>query len=197
MLQCRDRTEPTLTATIPTPSRRRIWTWTEYRKVGHRDLLWHEVIDGRHFATPSPGSRHAKVKLRLLYQFLHCVDRAGRGEVLSGPLAVHLGRGTIVLPDILVVSAGRRSLIGEWKVTGVPDLLVEILSPERLDYDCRLKFDRYERAGVPEFWIVDPDGDSIAQFVLRGGKYGEPGVSTKTIRSHSLRGVEIDLEQVW
>jgi Uma2 family endonuclease len=137
------------------------------------------------------------VKLRLLYQFLQCVDRAGRGEVLPGPLAVHLGRGTIVLPDILVVSAGRRSLIGEWKVTGVPDLLVEILSPERLDYDCRLKFDRYERAGVPEFWIVDPDADSIAQFVLRGGKYGRPVVCTESIRLRVLRSVTIDLKQVW
>ena len=196
MLRCRDRTEPTVTATIPTPRRRRVWTWTEYRKLGHRDLLWHEVIDGRHFATPSPGMRHAKVKGRLLHQLFDRVERKGRGEVLPGPLAVHLGRGTIVLPDILVVSAGRRSLIGEWKITGAPDLLVEVLSPERLDYDRRVKFERYERAGVPEFWIVDPDADCIAQFVLRGGKYGEPVVCTKTLRSHSLRSVTIDLKRV-
>lgn len=50
---------------------------------------------------------------------------------------------------------------------------------------------------MPELWIVDPDADCIAQFVLCGEKYGEPVVSTKTIRSRSLRGVEFDLERVW
>jgi len=194
MLRSCDRTGPTMIATIPVARRRRIWTWTDYRKVGHRDFLWHEVIDGRHFATPSPGSRHQEVKLHLLGQF---VREVGRGEVLPGPFAVHLGRGAIVLPDILVVRAMRRSLFGEWKFTGAPDLLIEILSPERRDYDCRVKFDCYERAGVPEFWIVDPDADFVAQFVLRGGKYGAPVVCTEKIRSHVLRGVDVDLRQVW
>jgi len=133
----------------------------------------------------------------LIGEFLDFVARPGLGEIVPAPFDVHLVRGTLVQPDLVVVTAQNRSLIGEKKLTGVPDLLVEILSPSRRNYDRRIKRMKYERAGVPEFWIVDPRARCIEQYVLRDGKYGKPVMCTASIRLHVLPGVEFDLKRVW
>ncbi len=117
------------------------------------------------------------------------------GAIEVGMLRALVGHG--VQPDLVVVTAKNRALIGEAKLTGVPDLVVEILSPSRRRYDRRIKREKYERAGVPEFWIVDPEARCIEQYVLRDGKYGKPRLCTESIRLRVLRGVTIDLERVW
>ncbi|HEX5054672.1 MAG TPA: Uma2 family endonuclease, partial [Planctomycetota bacterium] len=89
------------------------------------------------------------------------------------------------------------SIIGDKKLTGVPDLLVEILSPSRRSYDRRTKRARYERAGVGEFWLVDPETHVVEQLLLRRGRYAEPIVANDRIRMRTFRGVEIDLHEVW
>jgi Uma2 family endonuclease len=185
-----------LTAIIRTTSRRRRWTYADYCKIPP-DRCRHELIDGRHFVSPAPSSYHQKLSLRLAGEFLELVERRGLGEVFPAPFDVHLGRGTVVQPDLVVVTAKNRSLVGEAKLAGVPDLLVEILSPSRRDYDCRIKRQKYERAGVREFWIVDPEAPCIEQYVLRAGKYGRAIVCTDSIRLRVLRRVEIDLKKVW
>jgi len=196
MLRCRDRTEPTLTATIPTPSRRRRWTYADYCQIPP-DRYRHELIDGRHFVNPAPSYYHQKLGGRLFKQLDRLIEVPGLGEVLLAPFDVHLGRGTLVQPDLVVVTTKNLSLIGDKKLTGVPDLLVEILSPSRADHDRRIKRRKYERAGVREFWIVDPEVPCIEQYVLRAGKYGRAIVCTDSIRLRVLRRVEIDLKKVW
>jgi len=196
MLRCRDRTDLTLTTTIPTSSRRRRWTYADYCKIPP-DRKRHEIIDGRHFVNPGPSHYHQKLALRLADEFLDCIERPGLGDVTIAPFDVHLGRGTLVQPDIVVVTAKNLSLVGDKKLTGVPDLLVEVISPSRPNYDRRTKRQRYERAGAPESWIVDPVARCIEQYVLRDGEYGSPVVCTASIRLHVLRGITIDLERIW
>jgi len=196
MLRCRDRTDFALTTVLSTSTRRRRWTYADYCKIPP-DRKRHELIDGRHFVGPAPSSYHQKLSVRLAGEFLDLVERPGLGEVYAAPYDVHLGRGTIVQPDLVVVTTRNRSLIGEAKLTGVPDLLVEILSSTRRNYDRRTKRQKYERAGVREFWIVDPEAHCIEQYVLRAGKYGPPVVCTGVIRLRVVRGVAIDLERIW
>lgn len=196
MLRCRDRTEPTLTATIRTTSHSRRWTYADYCKIPP-DRYRHELIDGRHFVSPAPSSYHQKLSLRLAGEFLERVERPGLGEVFAAPFDVHLARGTVVQPDLVVVTKKNRSLVGEAKLAGVPDLLVEILSPSRRDYDCRIKRKKYERAGVRELWIVDPEVPCIEQYVMRAGTYGRAVVCTESIRLRVLRGVEFVLKRIW
>src|SRR5262245_31936834 len=196
MLRCRDRTEPTLTTTISTTNRRRRWTYADYCKIPP-DRYRHELIDGRHFVSPAPSSYHQKLALRLAREFLERVEEPALGEVMIAPFDVHLGRGSVVQPDLVVVTQKNRSLVGHAKLTGVPDLLVEILSPSRRNYDRRIKRKKYERAGVREFWIVDPEVPCIEQYVLRAGAYGRAVVCTDSIRLRVLRGVEFDLKRIW
>ena len=191
MLRCRD--EPPMTATLRKPRR---WTYADYCRIPP-DRLRHEIIDGRHFVTPAPSPYHQRVSRRLEYQLMQKIEETGRGEVFDAPIDVHLGRGSLVQPDLLVLRNANRSIVGPRKLTGVPDLLIEILSPRTRRHDRKRKKRRYERAGVPEFWLVDPDKHIVEQFVLRDGRYGEPVTSGESVRLKILRNVTIDLREVW
>lgn len=130
---------------------------------GHR----YELIDGTLIVSPSPSLRHQIVHANLMEILRHACPAELR--VLSAPLAVVLADDTSVQPDLLVV---RRDLPGP-KVTELPTLAVEILSPSSRLIDLNLKRARYERAGVPSFWVVDPDALRLLAWELRDAAYVE------------------------
>jgi Uma2 family endonuclease len=191
MLRCVDPVPMTATLTRP-----RRWTYADYCRI-RADGLRHEILDGEHLVTPSPDLVHQAIATRLAYELVRLVEKRRRGRVFAAPLDVHLGRGTVVQPDLLVVCSRNRSILGVRKVTGAPDLLVEILSPSTRTNDRVRKKARYERAGVRELWLVDPRARRVEQFVLRGGRYGAPLVAGTAIRLHVVRGATVDLRAVW
>ncbi len=77
----------------------------------------------------------------------------------------------MVEPDLFFVSKDPFSIITERNIQGVPDLLVEVLSPATEINDRRLKFSLYERLGVPEYRIVDPESRTVQTFRLAEGHY--------------------------
>jgi Uma2 family endonuclease len=187
-----------MSTSTPTRPRTRIrrWTYADYCRIP-ADRFRHEIIDGRHFVTPAPSPNHQEVSGNLNDQLRARIRKTGLGRVLYAPLDVHLGRGTVVQPDLVVVLARNEAIIGPKKLTGAPDLLVEVLSPSTKSRDRKGKLRRYERAGVREYWIVDPETHIVEQYVLRNGKYGPPTVSGERIRLRILRGITIDLREVW
>jgi Uma2 family endonuclease len=191
MLRCLDSSPRAMTTLAP-----KRWTYADYCRIPP-DLKRHEIIDGRHFVTPAPGRDHQHISAQLGADLVYRVNRRGLGEVYVAPFDVHLAPGTVVQPDIVVVHRKKRGLIGSAKLTGVPDLLIEILSPSRPNYDRETKRLRYQRAGVREFWIVDPVAHTIEQMVLRNGRYRTVAVATESITLRILRGVTIDLRPVW
>ncbi|OOH73616.1 Uma2 family endonuclease [Leptospirillum ferriphilum] len=98
------------------------------------------------------------------------------GEVFFAPTDVILSHDPLraVKPDLVFVSKDRLSLIGEKNIDSAPDLLLEILSEGTEKRDLREKFALYERSGVPEYWIVDPDTDTVQVFRLSGNTYQSP-----------------------
>lgn len=183
---------------MPATSTRRTkrWTYADYCRIPP-DRMRHEIVDGRHFVNPAPRPYHQAVSARLLFELMRLVERPGLGRVFSAPIDVHLSPGTIVQPDLVVLHARRRSLIGDTKITGVPDLLIEILSTGNRAYDVATKRDRYERSGVREYWLVDPDARTVTQLVLRRGRYVQVAVSGDHVSPSAFRGVAIDLGEVW
>jgi Uma2 family endonuclease len=95
--------------------------------------------------------------------------------VFVAPMAVRLfprpdGSDTTVFePD--VVALKDTSIIGENSIAGVPDMLVEVLSPSTARYDRTVKYESYRKAGVKEYWIVDPHERRVDVFLLQNGKY--------------------------
>ena len=142
------------------------------------DRLRHEIIDGEHFVTPVPVTRHQRISRRLLYSLEDYLQKHPIGEVFHAPFDVLLSEFDIVEPDLIYLSKARAYFLTEKNLQGPPDLVVEILSPGTRRRDERLKRDLYERVGVREYWLVDPGRNVVT--VQRRGKSG-----FKTPREHS------------
>jgi Uma2 family endonuclease len=134
---------------------------------GHR----YELIDGVLIVSPGPRLRHQTVVGNL-----HLLLRAGCPsdlQVLFAPFAVALADDTEVQPDLLVAP---RAQFTEKELPGPPLLAIEVLSPSTRRVDLLLKRDRLQSAGVPSYWLVDPDALTVTVLELRDGTYVESAV---------------------
>lgn len=120
----------------------------------------HELVDGELVVSPSPGLRHQRV-LNLVQTDLTVWAREHGGQVLPGPFDVYVTEGNYYAPDLLYVASERVGLLGERGLPAAPDLVVEISSPHTRRRDLGVKRDRYEQAGVGEYWFVDLDAEQV------------------------------------
>jgi len=121
----------------------------------------HELIEGEHYVTPSPSERHQRVSLELSLA-LGSYLRSGRiGRLYYAPFDVVLSNHDVVEPDLLVVLSDQDRILTEQNVRGAPAIVVEILSPGTRRRDETLKRTLYARAGVREYWMIDPDRKTI------------------------------------
>ena len=132
-----------------------------------------ELIEGEILMSPSPKEKHQRVSVALVQRLADHVQRQKTGRIYAAPFDVHLPSGDIVEPDIIFVATANASIIQDW-IRGVPDLLIEIVSPEGVERDRIVKRDLYARNGVKEYWIVDPEAESVEVLCLSGDRY-EPG----------------------
>jgi Uma2 family endonuclease len=128
----------------------------------------YELIDGILIVSPSPRWLHQRVVSRLTV-LLSGACPPGM-EMLPGPFDVALTEDTVVIPDVLVA---RLSDLTERDLPAAPLLAVEVLSPSTRRFDLILKRSRYEAAGTPSYWLVDPDMPSLTAWELRGDRYVE------------------------
>ncbi len=121
----------------------------------------HEIIDGEHYVTPSPNTKH-QVVVGNLYMLLGTYLKAHAiGAVFLAPFDVVFSDLDVVEPDLLYISRERRKVLTDKHVRGAPDLVVEILSPGTRKTDETIKRRLYERCDVREYWVVDPELDAI------------------------------------
>jgi Uma2 family endonuclease len=134
------------------------------------DGMRHELIDGEHYVSPAPATPHQMV-LANLYLILGAYVRQQKlGIALFAPYDVVFSRHDVVEPDLVFVSNARRAVITAANAQGAPDLAVEVLSPSSHRHDEVRKLDLYERGGVAEYWIVDPEAETVK--VYRRGEQG-------------------------
>jgi Uma2 family endonuclease len=125
------------------------------------DGLRHELIDGVHYVTASPNTKHQSVSLKLTLALGNFVERTRCGRLFSAPYDAVFSPINVVVPDLLFISRERLHLITAANLQGAPDLVIEILSPSTRARDERLKRELYERMGVREYWLVDPFYDTV------------------------------------
>jgi Uma2 family endonuclease len=133
----------------------------------------HELIDGEHYVTPTPILPHQRVLGNLYFAIRGYLESHKLGEVFMAPLDVILSKHDVVEPDLLYVSNERRDILGQW-VHGAPDLAVEIASPGTRKRDETITRRLYERAGVSDYWIVDPDLDLLRLYRRGGSGFDRP-----------------------
>jgi Uma2 family endonuclease len=157
----------------------------------------HEIVDGEHYMTPSPQTRHQIVSRNLETVLAIYVQENEWGQIFDAPMDVLLSDATVVQPDLLFIRKERENIIKKNFIEGPPDLIVEILSPggERLDRQTKMK--NYALLGVPEYWIVDYEARILEQFVLRGQLYERAGVFTDAFSPALFPGLTIDLRSVF
>jgi Uma2 family endonuclease len=135
--------------------------WTaEMARALPDDGKRYEVLDGVLFVSPSPSRAHQRAVRLLLVMFDEYCRRYGLGEALASPADIEFSPKDLVQPDVFVVPRIARS----WRDVATLSLAVEVLSPSTARTDRHEKRRRYQREGVPEYWIVDLDGRIVERW---------------------------------
>jgi len=189
---------------FPLIKRESEYTYEDYLNWPN-DERW-ELINGIAYdMAPAPSRTHQKISRELLTIFNTFLS-GKKCEVYNAPFDVRLPESnesdneiiTVVQPDILVVCD--KSKLDDKGCRGVPDLIIEILSPSTIHKDMREKFFLYERVKVKEYWIVHPEDKTVMVFMLeQDAKYRKPDIyfDEDKIRVGILDGFEVDLKSVF
>lgn len=147
-----------------------------------------ELIDNVLYMSPSPVFNHHNVSKAILRGLLKIED-AGKGLIFSAPFDVYLDETqNAVQPDLFVVLNANMHIIDRnGHIHGVPDLVIEILSPSNEKHDLVRKKDLYERFGVKEYWIVNPDNKLALGFALKDKTYQSIAEDVGLIKSPLLQ----------
>jgi len=122
----------------------------------------HELIDGEHYVTPSPSTTHQRVLGNLYYLLRDWLEAHPGGAVFFAPYDVVFSEFDVVEPDLIYMSQARAAeVLTPQHARGVPELVVEIASPSTRKRDETIKRRLYERAGVDEYWVIDPEIDAV------------------------------------
>ena len=151
-----------------------------------------ELIDGRMFYMATPSRKHQGLVGNLFGEiFAYLNQNKGKCAVYPAPFAVYLNEDnrTYLEPDITVVCD--RDKLDDKGCHGAPDFVAEILSPSSRSRDCLLKLIRYREAGVREYWIVDPERETVMVYDFAENKVGSYTFGDK-VRVNLFPGLEID-----
>jgi Uma2 family endonuclease len=153
-----------------------------------------ELIEGEIVVTPSPAPMHQLVAHRLAVLLDHAIVATDRGIVMQAPVDVFLEEHNVPQPDLVVLLNDRLHLFGSTMIESAPSMVIEIISPSSGDRDRVTKRNLYARFGVPEYWLVDPDGRSIAIFSHpREGRYQAETVASDVADSATIPGLAIEV----
>ena len=173
-------------------------TYDDYRRLPD-DGNQYQLIGGQLIMSPSPTYSHQIISSNLFYALKQYVSEKKVGEILYAPFDVVLSMRDVVQPDLMFISAERADTIAENNVVEAPDLVIEILSEATKTIDRTSKKILYEQNGVREYWIVDPIGQTIEQFILREGVFelNDTFNGSQTLTSPTLEGFSLAVGAVF
>jgi Uma2 family endonuclease len=147
------------------------WTYEDYLRLPE-DGNRYEVIRGVLYVSPAPSTDHQFSAFELGFRISAFVRENDLGCVYMAPYDVNLPSGIAnpVQPDVLFFQKGNEPRKGTGRFDGVPDLIAEVLSPTTYNRDRTTKLEAYEEAGVPEYWLVDPNARTVEVHALQEGK---------------------------
>ena len=159
----------------------------------------YQLIGGELIKSPAPTRRHQEVSTRLLVALYNFVTPKSLGKVYGPPIDVILSDEDSPQPDIVYVSKARSGILVREGIRGGPDLCVEVLSKGTEKMDLGPKRVLYARHNVTEYWIVDPDGNTLDLYRLQEDAE-EPRrkrVEADTLTTDLLPGFSLALKEVF
>ena len=152
-------------------------TLEEFFELPESVLPRYELHEGVLYIMPNPVIDHQQLIQWLMRRLAEQIEDTGFGYVFP-PVDVVLSNATVVAPDIVIVRAERTDIVHPARIYGAPDIVVELLSSRR-NRDLVNKRRLYEEAGIPEYWILDGDSDTLTALALDDdGEYVERAVFT-------------------
>jgi Uma2 family endonuclease len=159
----------------------------------------YQLIGGELIMSPSPTPYHQRISGILGFALTSFVESKRLGLIFVAPLDIRLTDGDVYQPDVMFVRKERVHLIGRDKFNIVPDLVIEILSPSNAYYDFTRKKAMYCEHGVEEYWIVDPEDQTIEIMIKDGEYYRTESLLRKpaVLESQMFPGFSMKLEEVF
>ena len=192
MTELRTSEEPRRTPPAPPVS------YDEFLEWADEDVRA-EWIDGKIIAMSPASAPHQRLVRFLSTLFSAWVEEQTAGEVFLAPFQMKLDvRPSGREPDVLVVTEAHQDRIRDSHLEGPADLVVEVVSPESGPRDRGEKFYEYEAAGIPEYWIVDPEREQLEVYRLREDRYKGVFMGAEgRVRSDVLNGLWVQAEWFW
>lgn len=176
------------------------WTYEDYLKLPEAPGCRFEILEGILVKEPSPSLHHQRISRELGRQLMAFFDQYDpAGEIFFAPLDVTLSDSNVLQPDMIFVSSARKGIMHKERIDGPCDLVVEIMSPASRRKDRLQKLEIYRKAGIPHYWLVDPEENTLEAFLLSNGDYalvatGGPG---DNFTNSQFPGLVLDLERVF
>lgn len=174
----------------------------EYFEIREKSEELLEYIDGLVYMSPSPSTKHQRISGRLFIKFVMFLEKKSC-EIFHAPFDIELKNekieGTkIVIPDLSIIC--EKSGFTDERYVGVPNLIVEILSPSNQTHDLITKLNLYMSYGVNEYWIVNPMLNSVSVYALNDEEmYVQHDMKTEvgTITSKFLPGFSVNISEIF
>ena len=162
----------------------------------------HELIDGEHYVTPSPNRKHQKISGNLHLLIGVWLEEHPIGQIYYAPFDVIFTMFDVVEPDLLYLSNERAArVLTHANVKGAPELVIEIGSEGTRGRDETIKRRLYERSGVSEYWIVDPEIDVVRVYRRGAHSFGRPlelsAEAGDTLTTPLLPGLSLPLARIF
>ena len=162
----------------------------------------HELIDGEHYVTASPNTKHQRVSMDLTFLLRSWLEDHPVGHLFAAPYDIVLSQFDVVEPDLIYLSNERAAeIMTTLHLRGAPELVVEIGSPSTRQRDETIKRHLYARTGVSEYWFVDPELDIVRVYRREGEQFARPHELSReagdTLTTPLLAGLSLPLDRIF
>ena len=174
------------------------FTYEDYLRLPD-DGKQYQIVGGELYMSPAPVPYHQRILLNLSMVLQHFVAERDLGSVWIAPCDIVLSDEDVVEPDLFFISKEREDIVGDTYIEEAPDLAVEILSPSTSKLDRTIKMRLYERSGVREYWVVDPERKRIEVLNLTDRGYLRAGIygAEEHLESVLLNGLMVNVSEVF
>ena len=172
-------------------------TVQDYERLG--EGAPYQLIAGELVMTPSPTPFHQSISMNLSLALGVFVKQKKIGVIFAAPLDVYLSDEDVYQPDLIFIRADRATGLRKDKLHIVPDLVVEVLSPSTAYYDFTRKKEMYCARGVGEYWIVDPEAETMEVMIKQGEIYRTERLlhNSEILESAMFPGFSMKVEDIF
>ena len=190
------RLDGKLTKKIPQP---KLLTYEDYVKLTPPDSGNFELLNGRIFFMASPKPSHQEIS-SLLNTYLGIYIISNKlGKLFAAPMDVVFSEHDTFQPDLLFITKERLNIIGENKIEGTPDLVVEILSPSNDNNEMSYKKHIYESTGVKEYWLINVEKQTLTLYkqIDNELRWQKDIQKNEVLKSEVIKDFELDLNKIY